>query len=74
MKTRSEMISLNSSQNVKCFTAVHKNHIHTFYVQQSPPPSGNRVVSEIMWKKYGKARQVTDDYTKTAHARCTPDN
>jgi hypothetical protein len=26
----------------------------------SPPPE-NRTVYEIMWKKYGKARQATDD-------------
>jgi hypothetical protein len=34
--------------------------------------SENRVIYEIMWKKYCTARQATDD--NMAHAHCTLDN
>ena len=34
--------------------------------------NNRRAVYEIMWKKYGTARQATDDYT--AHALCVLGN
>jgi hypothetical protein len=36
--------------------------------------SENRVAYEIMWKKYGRARQATDDSINMAHALCVLGN
>ena len=41
-----------------------------FMFSTSPPP--NRAVYEIMWGKYGRARQATEQYNM-AHAHCMPD-
>jgi hypothetical protein len=42
----------------------------THFMFNNPPP-GNRVVYEIMWKKFCRASQATDDM---AHAHCMLDN
>ena len=48
---------------------VEKNHNTHFVFYNSPlPPPENRAVYEIMWKKYCRAVQSTDD--NMAHAHC----
>ena len=44
----------------------HNTHF-TFHNAPTPTPESNAVY-QIMWKKYGTARQTTDD--NTAHALC----
>jgi hypothetical protein len=49
---------------------VEKIKTHILYPITFPV---NRAVYDIMWKKYGTARQATDD-NNTAHALCMLDN
>jgi hypothetical protein len=55
-----DSISLNSSWNEKCFRQkLYRNkNTHSIFNNYFPE---SRAVCEIMWKKYGRARQATDD-------------
>jgi hypothetical protein len=48
-----------------------QNQNTQFMFNNPPPPPENRRVYEIMWKKYCRAGQATDD--NMAHAHCVLD-
>ena len=63
-------LSLNSSNNEKCFRQkLYRKSKHTFCVQWLF--SENRAVYEIMWEKYSRTGEATDD--DMAHAHCMLD-
>jgi hypothetical protein len=54
-------MSLNSSQNVKCFGQIRTENQKTHFTFNKFVPPENRTVYQIMWKKYGAVKQTTQD-------------